>query len=104
MAIVDPEMLKKIQHGSTIIQFKDPAGAVLGYQGRFLKSVFDNYTECLRENAKEREQQEFKKLGLNQHGQTKEQAKAFEDRKKVQQAKKEKAELALIGAAAEMRR
>ena len=104
MPIVGPEILERIKQGTTIIHFKDPNGTVLGYQGRFLKSVFDNYTECLRENAKEREQQEFKKLGLNQHGQTKEQAKAFEDRKKVQQAKKEKAELALIGAAAEMRR
>lgn len=104
MSIIDPEILKRTQEGTVIIQVKDAMGNAIGYKGRFLPHTYDNFTEALRENQKAREQTEFKRLGLNEHGQTKEQAKAFEDKKKIQQLKKDKAEMALIGAAGELRR
>lgn len=96
MSKIDPEMLDQIESGRGIEFKKDNYGNVLACKGPWLPDWFDNYTECLRENQNARRIQLLREAGLNEHGQTKDQQKAFETRKKVQMIRKEKAEAALL--------
>lgn len=95
MPKIDPEELKQIERGTIIQEIKNANGLVIGYKGRFLPDVYDNYTECLRENARASEVAELKKRGLNEHGQTKDQAEKFARRVMRSQQIKEKADVAL---------
>lgn len=111
MPVVDPSVLKQLQEGSTIQEVYSADGKmVLGYKGRFCKHpsgepmVFDNFTEALRENAKVNRIETLKAQGKNEHGQTPEQVKLFEQKQKHQKNAREKADLALAAAAGEMRR
>lgn len=96
MSKIDPEMLDHIDSGRGMTTKKDNDGNVLAWKGPWLPDWFDNYTECLRENQNARRIQLLKNAGLNENGQTQEQAKEFEKRKKVQTVRKEKAEAALL--------
>ena len=98
MAKVDPEALKQAEEGTVILEVKTPDGRLIGYKGRFIPDVYDNFTECLRENQNAHRIANLKKEGKNANAQTKEQEKAAEERKKLQQARKEKADVALLGA------
>lgn len=95
MPKIDPEILKQAQQGTVIQEYKDANGMILGYKGRFCKDVFDNFTECLRENARAYEIQTLKAHGLNEHGQTKEQIQQFNKRMEISKKIKERADLAL---------
>jgi hypothetical protein len=96
MSKIDPEMLDQIGSASGIEYKKDNHGNILAVKGPWLPDWFDNYTECLRENQNARRIQLLQKAGKNPNGQTKEVAKAFEDRKKIQLIRKERAETALL--------
>jgi hypothetical protein len=96
MSRIDPEMLDQIERQRGMEMKKDNDGNVLAWKGPWLPDWFDNYTECLRENQNARRVQKLKDAGLNEHGQTKEEAKSFEDRKKIQLIRKQKAEDALL--------
>lgn len=104
MSIIDPEILKMSHEGTTIIEVRNAQGYVIGYKGRFLSHVYDNFTEALRENSKVNRENQLKKEGKNEHGQTKEQAEEFNKRKRYQQQLREKADMALAAAAGELKR
>lgn len=111
MALIDPEVLKKVEEGTTIQEVRSADGKlVIGYKGRFCKypdgtpKVYDNFTECLRENSKQNRIDILKSEGKNEHGQTPDQVKEFLARQKRQLAVKEKADLALSAAASELKR
>lgn len=95
MGVIDPELLIQSQEGTIIKEIKDANGMILGYKGRFLPHVYDNFTECLRENQNAHRIEVLKKQGLNQHGQDKQQEEEFKQRAKRQHEQKEKAEMAL---------
>lgn len=109
MAIVDPEVLKRTQEGTTIVEVRDAGGNIVGYKGRFLKNqdgtavVFDNRMEAHKMNQTAHRIQDLKSKGLNEYGQTKEQEEAFNKRKKLQQARRDKADIALLGVSQELR-
>lgn len=96
MSKIDPEMLDQIDTGHGITTKKDNNGNVLAWKGPWLPDWFDNYTECLRENQNAKRVQVFKNAGLNNHGQSQAEAKAFDDKKKIQMVRKQKAEAALL--------
>lgn len=104
MAIIDPEILKATQEGTTIIEVRDATGRLLGFKGRFLPHTYDNFGEALRENSKIDNLNRCKSKGLNEFGQTPEQEKEFKENAKRQKMAKEKADMALTAAANEMRR
>jgi hypothetical protein len=96
MSKIDPEMLDQIDTGRGMTTKRDNDGNILAWKGPWLPDWFDNYTECLRENQNARRVKLLRDAGLNEHGQTKEQAEAFQKRKQVQTIRKEKAEAALL--------
>lgn len=96
MSKIDPEMLDSIDAGRGMTTKKDNDGNILAWKGPWLPDWYDNYTECLRENQNARRVQLLKQAGLNEHGQTPQQAKDFQKRKEVQTIRKEKAESALL--------
>lgn len=104
MPIIDPEALKASIRGTRIIEIRNDADELIGWKGPFSPDTYDNYTECLKVNQAARSLKVHKELGMNQFAQTKEVAKAFDDKKRIQLRKKEVAELALMGAANEMKR
>lgn len=91
MPIVDIEEIskKKKTERPTGIESKEINGKTY-FRGSSLSDWYDNYTECVNANAMEAKMQHYKKLGLNEHGQTKEQiainkavAELVEDRQKI---------------------
>lgn len=96
MSKIDPEMLDQIERQRGIEMKKDGDGNVLAWKGPWLPDWFDNYTECLRENQNARRVQKLRDAGLNENGQTKEQAKAFSEKQRIQKIRKQKAEDALL--------
>ena len=96
MSKIDPEMLDQIEAGRGIETKRDKEGNILAWKGPWLPDWFDNYTECLRENQNARRVRLFKEAGLNEHGQTKEQQATFDKKRKVQLARKEASEAAML--------
>ena len=78
MPIVDIKKLeeenKKKSETETDIETKEVGGKKY-FRGRHLgpDAWYDNYGECLTENQNAKQTTEFRKSGLNQHGQTHEQ-------------------------------
>lgn len=60
------------------------------YRGKIISDVFDDFGECLIANQNAAQQKEFKRLGLNELGQTPEQAARI---KKIQKLINEKAKI-----------
>jgi len=89
MPIVDPKEIEKIIVAKNTIE-EVPGG----FKGNYLPHVYDNRSEALRENVLEADRIRLSKEGKNIHGQTPEQVKAYESRKKVALDKKAKAEMA----------
>lgn len=89
MPIVAPEQIEKLKVASNTIE-----QVVGGYKGPYLPHVYDNRSEALRENCLEADRLRLAKVGKNINGQTPEQVKAYEARKKVALDKKAKAEMA----------
>lgn len=61
------------------------------WRGPWRKEMYDNYTECLKENQDTLRIRELKAEGLNSQGQTKEQEGDFNNRKAEATDKKERA-------------
>lgn len=93
MAKIDPKDLEVMEKQGVEIK-KDTLGNVLAYKGPWLPDWYDDRMEMMRDNQKELNRQKCAKLGLNEHGQTKEQQESFKKRKAVSEEKKRKAEIA----------
>lgn len=93
MAKVDIKDLEVLEKQGVEVK-TDKQGNILGFKGPWLPDWYDDRMEMMRENQRELNRIRCEKLGLNEHGQTKEQQKAFEKRKAVAEEKKRKAELA----------
>ena len=93
MSKIDISMLDKNLGGweSKTDQYGNQA-----FKGPFLPDWFDDRLECHKANQEFLRISKLQKLGLNEHGQTKEQQKAFEKRKEIQLIRKEHAESALL--------
>jgi len=89
MPIVDPKEIERIQEEQATI--KEVPG---GYKGPYLPHVYDSRSECWRENIKEAERRRLEKDGRDINGQTADQRKAFEIKKKKSEEIKRKAEVA----------
>ncbi len=94
MSKIDPAMLDQLDTGWVFK--RDQYGNILACKGPWLPDYFDNYTEALRENQNANRVSKLKAQGLNPQGQTEAQSKAFENKRKIQLIKKEKAETALL--------
>ena len=89
MPIVTADQIEKMKKEQATIK-----RVLGGFQGPWLPHVYDNRTECWKENIAEVERLRLAKDGKNGQMQTPEQVKAFEARKKVSEDRKRKAELA----------
>lgn len=89
MAIVDPNQIEKLKQEQATIQ-EVPGG----FKGPHLPHVYDNRSECWRENILEAERKRLAAEGRDINGQTKDQIADFQRRRKVQLETKRKAELA----------
>lgn len=98
MGVIDPSVLERKMAGNQLVEVKNAQGVTIGWKGPFVESVYDNMTECLRDNQNARRIQEAKSRGLNEHGQTKEQEAEFKKKQKEQLARKERADMALAAA------
>lgn len=91
MSEIDPKAVEQMKIKDAGIRQVHPGV----FEGPHLKGKFyDNYTECLYANINYARERKLKMAGLNDQGQTPEQAKAFERRKKASDEKKRKAEVA----------
>jgi hypothetical protein len=94
MSEIDPVLIKESEDLG--MKMRKLADGSVAWRGPHLKDKwFDNYTEALHRNIQEKNRQEQVKLGLNEHWQTPEQAKAFKDRQKLAADNKKKAAIAL---------
>ena len=93
MAQIDPKEFEKLEKSQPGIERRTVNGFTY-FKGPWLENWFDDYTEMLRENQKAKRIADHKKNGLNEDGQTPEQARDFEKRKKLALEKKKKAEIA----------
>ena len=85
------EDIKKMKvQTATIIE--DPPGVF--YSTFFPQDKYDDKKEAWYQAIEKREKMKLEANGLNIHGQTPKQVKEFESRKRVQEEKKRKAELA----------
>lgn len=89
MPIVAPEQLKKMEQDQFTI--KKVLG---GWKGPLLEHVYDDRSECWRENIAEAERRRLERDGKNIHMQTPSQVKAFQIKQREQLEKKKRAELA----------
>ncbi len=91
MARLNDEDIKKMKvEQATIIQ--DPPGVF--WSTFFPDEKYDNPKEAWYSAIRKREASLLKSQGRNINGQTPEQVKAFEEKKRVQEERKRKAELA----------
>lgn len=94
MARIPQAELEKAKEQVLDIQVLTIPGKGQVFIGPYLKDGFDSYTECLFANSAHKRNEDMKVLGLNEHGQTKEQQKDFENRKRTAIKRKEQAEVA----------
>lgn len=87
---VDPSVLEKLEKEESTIKEIKPGI----FQGPWLPYLYDNRSECWRENIAERNRQLTEKAGLNRWGQTPEQQKTMSERVKKSTEIKEKAAVA----------
>lgn len=90
MAKVDPKVLEEMEvEQATIVEVKPGI-----FKGPWLPSLYDNRSECWRDNIAERNRKVNEEQGLNKWGQTPDQEKALKERVKVAEKIKEKAKIA----------
>lgn len=94
MAIIPEEQLKQQEEMGTQYR-RDSEGNVLGIKMRFLPDWYDNFTECLKDNQRQRQVLLWKQEGKNEQGQTPAQEADFKKRQKIAEQRKRQAELAV---------
>lgn len=95
MSFLNKKEVEKMQvqnHGIQSVPLNN--GTVAWVGGELPENYYDNYTECLYANINAKRIRVHKEHGLNEQAQTKEQEKAFLDKRALQMKKKEKAEIA----------
>jgi len=97
---IDPNQIESMEKARGIEVKVDSNGMPVAWKGVYLPDWFDNYMECHKENQNARRKHLLAAEGKNEHGQTKEEEKAFNDRKRIQLERKKKAEAALLASAA----
>lgn len=93
---IDPKELDTALKGTGLQVKTNADGQPIAWKGPYSADWFDNYTECLRENQHARRTSLLAKEGKNAQGQTKDQEKEFNDRKRIQVIRKQKSEAALL--------
>lgn len=89
MAKVSQEELEKQKLKMATLEEVAP-----GYwKGPWLEDIYDNRTECWRDNQTELRNRKLKEQGLNEHGQTKEQQVKYQQRLKLAEQNREKAKI-----------
>lgn len=63
------------------------------FKGPWLPDLYDNRTECWRENMEFLEKKERREAGQNESGRTVEEEKVYQQKRKVQLEKKRQSEL-----------
>ena len=80
MAEVAKEIVEDLERQHSGMQMRAIGNGVV-WKGPWLDKWFDNYTEALYANINFKRNEEYKKQGLNQHAQTKEQEAALKAKK-----------------------
>ena len=100
MTEISNKYVEEMSIEETSMRVKQLSDGTIVHAGPWLKDKngapvwFDNYTECLYANINFKRIQTNKRNGLNEHGQTPDQEKAFKERQKEALKKKEKAAVA----------
>lgn len=101
MSEVDPKIIAELDQEKHGMKSKQLANGMVVWSGPWLKEkngqpkFFDNYTEALYANINHKRNETLRAAGLNEHGQTPEQEKAFKAKQAEQFKKKKAAEVAV---------